>query len=150
MARPIVQPLEVLTPGRSTRPPKIFFDGGCQPNPGKIEVAVVFRGKSRFFDDLGCGTSSDAEWLALRLALTVAHTLELPRFELLGDSANVIAQVTGRARCRSEAAAVHLSNYLELARAKSPDRIRWLPRNQNLAGIALARRRSLSFAPGPR
>ena len=150
MASPIVQLPEGSNSGRLARPLKIFFDGGCQPNPGKIEVAVVSRGQNQFFDDLGCGTSSDAEWLALRLALTVARTLELPRFELLGDSANVIAQVTGRARCRSEAAALHLSNYLELARAKSPDRIRWLPRNQNLAGIALARRRSLSFAPGPR
>jgi ribonuclease HI len=113
-------------------------------------VAVVTRGQSHFFDDLGRGTSSDTEWLALRLALTVAQTLELPRFELLGDSANVIAQVTGRVACRSDAAAAHLMNYLELARAKRPDRIRWLPRNQNLAGIALARRRSLSSALGSR
>jgi ribonuclease HI len=150
MASPIVQPPEGSTPGLSIRPLKIFFDGGCQPNPGKIEVAVVARGHSHFFDDLGRGTSSDAEWLALRLALTVAHTLKLPRFELLGDSANVIAQVTGRAACRSDRATAHFMNYLELARAKRPDRIRWLPRNQNLAGIALARRRSLSSAPGSR
>lgn len=67
MAKPIVQPPEGWAPGRWTRPLKIFFDGGCQPNPGKIEVAVVTRGQSHFFDDLGRGTSSDAEWLALRL-----------------------------------------------------------------------------------
>ena len=51
---------------------KIFFDGGCRPNPGKIEVAVVARGVTYFFDDLGSGTISDAEWLAFRVALRVA------------------------------------------------------------------------------
>jgi hypothetical protein len=40
---------------------KVYFDGGCRPNPGVIEVAVVARGATYFFDDLGCGTSSDAE-----------------------------------------------------------------------------------------
>jgi ribonuclease HI len=49
------------------RPPrlKIFFDGGCRPNPGRIEVALVARGMTYFDDDLGCGSSSDAEWIAL-------------------------------------------------------------------------------------
>ena len=56
------------------RPLKIFFDGGCRPNPGVMEVAVVARGVAYFFDNVGCGTSSDAEWLALRLALQLAQT----------------------------------------------------------------------------
>jgi ribonuclease HI len=150
MATPIRQTLESLIPERSARPLKIFFDGGCQPNPGRIEVAIVARGQSAFFDDLGYGTNSDAEWLALRLALKVAHSLKVPRFELLGDNANVIAQATGRAGCRSQSAAAHLAQYLDLATTGRPDRIRWLPRNQNLAGIALARRRNFSFVREPR
>ena len=145
-----LQPARLPTSERLARPLKVFFDGGCRPNPGKMEVAVVARGRSSFFDDLGYGSSGDAEWLALRLALSVAQALEAPRFELLGDSANVIAQATGQTRCRTAAAAVHLTAYLELARVKPPVRVRWLPRNQNLAGIALARRQSLSSAPEPR
>ena len=44
---------------------KVFFDGGCRPNPGPIEAAVMIRGVAHLFDDLGCGNSHDAEWLAL-------------------------------------------------------------------------------------
>jgi ribonuclease HI len=129
-------------PAPRTRRLKIFFDGGCRPNPGRIEVAVVARGVASFFDDLGCGTSSDAEWLALRLALEVAHGLGEPCFDLVGDSAGVIAQASGAWRCRDRSVRDHLARYEEIAAAGRPRRIIWTPRNQNLAGIALARRRS--------
>ena len=129
-------------PARPTRRLKIFFDGGCRPNPGKIEVAVVARGNTTFFDDLGCGTSSDAEWLALRMALEIAQGLGEPCFDLIGDSAGVIDQASGTSRCRNQRALHHLAAFEEVAAAGRPRRIIWTPRNQNLAGIALARRRS--------
>lgn len=121
---------------------KIYFDGGCQPNPGVLEVAVVARGATYFFDDLGCGTSSDAEWIALRLALQLAHTLGEPDFDLIGDSLEVIRQASGSSRCRSIAAAQHLARYEECATQGRPRRLVWTPRRQNLAGIALAGRKT--------
>ena len=120
---------------------KIFFDGGCQPNPGSIEVAVVARGVSYYFDDLGYGTSNDAEWLALRLALRLGQSLAERDFDLIGDCANVIAQANGLSRCRTEAAVEHLARFQESAFSNPPKRVRWISRTQNLAGIALARRR---------
>nr|WP_114954969.1 reverse transcriptase-like protein [Sphingosinicella terrae] len=128
---------------------KIFFDGGCRPNPGRIEVAVVARGATYFFDDLGCGTSSDAEWLALRRALQVAHSLEEPDFELIGDCAHVISQASGLSRCRTAAALDHRAKFQGAMASGKPKRLRWTPRNQNLAGIALARRRGLSSHEAP-
>lgn len=86
---------------------KIYFDGGCRPNPGAMEAAVVARGATYFFDDLGSGTSSDAEWLALWLALQVAQSLGEPNFDLVGDSLEVIRQASGSSRCRSISAAAH-------------------------------------------
>ena len=128
------------------RPPrlKVFFDGGCRPTPGSIEVAVVVRGVTHFFDDLGSGTSQDAEWLALRMALRVAQSLDEAEFDLVGDCANVIAQANGLARCRTEAAADHEASFRACVAAGPPRRIRWIARTQNLAGIALARRRGAS------
>jgi len=123
------------------RPLKVYFDGGCRPNPGVVEVAVVVRGVTRFFDDLGSGTSSDAEWMALRLALEVAQASGEPRFDLIGDSLEVVRQARGLARPGSAAAARHLAEFEARAAQGRPDRIRWTPRGQNLAGIALARRR---------
>jgi len=120
---------------------KIFFDGGCRPNPGAIEVAVVVRGAAYFFDDFGSGTSEDAEWLALRTALRVAQSLGEGEFDLVGDCAGVIAQANGVARCRGEAAAGHEASFRAAAVNGPPRRIRWIARTQNLAGIALERRR---------
>jgi ribonuclease HI len=125
-----------------TRRLKVYFDGGCRPNPGKIEVAVVARGVTYYFDDMGCGTSTDAEWLALKAALTVAQRLGKADFDLIGDSAEVIAQASGASKCRSRSALDHLARFAELAAVGGPRRLVWTPRNQNLAGIALASRRS--------
>jgi ribonuclease HI len=119
---------------------KIYFDGGCRPNPGVMEAAVVARGATYFFDDLGYGTSSDAEWLALRLALQLAQSLGEPDFDLVGDSLEVIQQASGSVRCGSIAAADHLAKYEKCAASGRPRRLIWTPRRQNLAGIALARR----------
>jgi ribonuclease HI len=126
---------------------KIFFDGGSRPNPGPIEVAVVAHGVTHFFDDLGTGTSHDAEWLALRMAQEVAQSLGEPDFDLVGDCANVIAQANGLARCRTPAAADHYAAFRASAAAGAPRRIRWIARTQNLAGIALARRRAGAIRP---
>jgi ribonuclease HI len=123
---------------------KVFFDGGCRPNPGKIEVAVVARGVAYFYDDLGSGTSEDAEWLALRLALQLAQSIGEGEFELIGDAANVIAQANGLSRCRTQRALDHRSEYQACAALGQPKRLRWIARTQNLAGIALSRRRDFS------
>ncbi|MEG8024321.1 hypothetical protein QP162_07475 [Sphingomonas aurantiaca] len=53
----------------SVLPIKLFFDGGCRPNPGKIEGAVVRKGVVHYRHDLGEGDNSDAEWLAAIHAL---------------------------------------------------------------------------------
>jgi ribonuclease HI len=123
---------------------KVFFDGGCQPNPGRIEVAVVARGVAYFFDDLGSGTSTDAEWLALRQALQLAQSIGEPAFDLIGDCENVINQANGLSKCRGKASMNHLAMFQQGASLSPPTRVRWTPRTQNLAGIALARRRECS------
>ena len=48
---------------------KIYFDGGCRPNPGRMETAVVTGGAAVVVRDAGIGSSMDAEWLALIAAL---------------------------------------------------------------------------------
>lgn len=119
---------------------RVFFDGGCRPNPGPIEVAAVVRGIVHIRDDLGHGTNNDAEWLALIHALEIAQALGEPEFELVGDAVPVIEQANGRAKCRSAALQAHMDRFTALAAAHPPARVRWIKRAQNLAGIALAAR----------
>ena len=116
---------------------KFFFDGGCQPNPGEMEAAVVVRGQIHHRPGLGHGTNNEAEWLALLLALEIARDLGAADVEALGDSALVVAQANGRAKCR----APELQRHLTAFRAQAPHfarlRVKHLRRTQNLAGIAL-------------
>jgi ribonuclease HI len=117
---------------------KIFFDGGCRPNPGKMETAVVVRGRAYIEHDVSYGTSMDAEWRALIHALRVAQELELENFILLGDSASVVGQANGTQKCRGDNMR-HLLAFRALMSGVNEPRVRYIKRAQNLAGIALAR-----------
>ncbi len=124
-----------MTPRRA----KVFFDGGCRPNPGRIEAAAVVRGAVHRFDDLGQGSNTDAEWLALIAALKLAQSLALREFELIGDALEVVKQAK-RALQTGHALPGHAADFLALAQTAPPRQVRWIKRQQNLAGIALAAR----------
>ena len=119
---------------------KIYFDGGCRPNPGKMETAVVTGGTATVVYDAGVGSSMDAEWLALIAALRLAQDLGLTNFVLLGDAAAVVAQANGAVPARG-GAADHLSTFHALVGEGPMPSVRHIKRTQNLAGIALARGR---------
>ena len=116
---------------------KVFFDGGCRPNPGQIEAAVVVRGVAHLFGDLGRGTSTDGEWLALICAVELSQSFGLSEIELIGDALDVIHQAN-RALHTGHALPGHATAFLAVAAKAPPARLRWIKREQNLAGIALA------------
>lgn len=118
---------------------KVFFDGGCRPNPGTMEVAVVARGRTTILPDVGIGTSRDAEWLALIQAVIVAKQLGLEDYVLLGDAEDVVAKANGRIKCR-ETELAHWERFQALFTSPGRPHLRCIKRSQNLAGIALARR----------
>lgn len=117
---------------------KIYFDGGCRPNPGPMEIAVATGGDVAIDRDIGVGSSLDAEWLALIAALRLVRARGLDDFVLLGDAAAVVAQATGAVPARG-AAVRHLAAFRALAGDGTMPRVRHIGRAQNLAGIALAR-----------
>lgn len=117
---------------------KIFFDGGCRPNPGPIEAAVVVRGHVHWFD-LGHGNNQAAEWLALIEAVKLSQALGLENVELIGDAMEVIDHAN-RAMRDGAGQQGHAAAFAALVKDRPPARIRWIKRQQNLAGIALASR----------
>jgi len=114
---------------------KIYFDGGCRPTPGIIELAVVIRGVEHVCRDQGFGTSIDAEWLALIEACKISLSVKDQPFVILGDCAPVIDQANGTAKTRGSSA-VHLGTFRRIV-GENPPQIRYVKRSQNLAGIAL-------------
>ncbi len=116
---------------------KLFFDGGCRPNPGPIDVAVVVRGRTYFKSGIARGTNDDAEWLALLYALDVAHALGAAELLLVGDSALVVNQASGASKCRSGNLLPHVAAFQSKVRSFARVRIRHVRRNRNLAGIML-------------
>jgi ribonuclease HI len=121
-----------------TRRLKVYFDGGCRPNPGAMELAVVTGGRTWVEPDVGHGSSLDAEWLALLHALRITQELGVAEFVLLGDAAAVIDAANGAVKCRGSAA-THFAAFRALVGDGNPPCIRRIGRAQNLAGIALAR-----------
>ncbi len=121
---------------------KVFFDGGCRPNPGEMETAVVARGKLYHQRNLGHGSSEHAEWLALLHALKVARSLGESTVEAMGDSASVINQARRLSRSTKPELQSCLHVFQEEARHFLRLRVRYIKRTQNLAGIALANHRN--------
>lgn len=117
---------------------RIFFDGGCRPNPGRIEIALVVGGAVHVMRDVGDGDNNDAEWLALIAAGKLANEAGFTHSEFVGDSAFVVGQANGTAKCRGDRPRAHLTAYRDAIAGLAEVRVRLVPRARNLAGIALA------------
>lgn len=115
----------------------IHFDGGCRPNPGAMELAVVLRGRTHIRTDLGEGDNDIAEWLALRQALDMAIAEQAIDVVLIGDSVAVVQQALGRWRCHAERLRVHQEAFRVAAAGIPRLHLRHVRRSKNLAGIAL-------------
>ena len=128
---------------------KLYFDGGCQPNPGQMEAAVVSGDGSiqHHQPRLGIGTSNEAEWIGLIGAIKVALSLAKP-VTIHGDSLLVVNQANGLWKCKAD----HLKPYVDqcaalLADASHPIGISHIGRKLNKAGKHLE---ALQKARAPR
>ncbi len=128
---------------------KIYFDGGCRPNPGVMATAVVAKGVTYDRPAVGTGTSLEAEWLALFQAIDVAAQLGVQDLILWGDAAEVIARASGRLRAKTARDLERLEQFNKAAERFARIRLRHVKRNQNLAGIALAGDWRMAFRDDP-
>ncbi|KQM65695.1 hypothetical protein ASE75_05500 [Sphingomonas sp. Leaf17] len=118
---------------------KIFFDGGCRGTAGVIETAVVIRGVAHLRSDHPPGTSTEAEWLALVDAATLAVASGVNDVVFVGDSIVVLNQARGVSVTRGENLQRHRAAFTALAAQIPYVAYRHVNRAQNLAGTALER-----------
>lgn len=117
---------------------KIYFDGGCRPLPIGMEICTLIAGAASLQRHLGEGSAMEAEWRALIFAgkRALENSIEQPIF--VGDALAVIRQASGQARV-PPAMAPYADHWRTLSQQLAPFSLRHVKRQQNLAGIALAR-----------
>ncbi len=114
---------------------KIYFDGGCRPNPGIREIAVCSEdGSVQLHDYIGYGTNNEAEWIALLWAMSVAIEKKFSNFEIIGDSSLVINQANGFWKIKKDAFLPFFDEFMEMKAALPEFNLRYVPRDSNLAG----------------
>ena len=79
---------------------KIYFDGGCNPNPGMMETCYVIKTPTGLYDvhanrGIGMGTNNIAEWTALLEAMRHCHKAGIIGPSIVGDSMLVVMQAQG-------------------------------------------------------
>lgn len=116
---------------------KLFFDGGCSPNPGMMEAAIVSDcGTIKLhFPDLGHGTNNEAEWIGMIMAVLTAVKQDRP-VTILGDSKLVISQADGVWKCKQPHLQKYLAEFKDIATtAQHAVKLQHVRRHLNLAGI---------------
>ena len=117
---------------------KIYFDGGCRPLPIGMEICAVIAGEAQMQRQLGEGSAMEAEWRALLFAAETAleRGIRAPLF--VGDALAVIRQARGEAAVPAPLQKL-CTTWQTLIPQLGSFRLRHVKRQQNLAGIALAR-----------
>jgi ribonuclease HI len=115
---------------------KIYFDGGCKPNPGIREVAVVVCSKRPecHHERLNYGTNNEAEWLALLWAIEIAQTHDARNITFIGDSKLVINQALGLWKIKHEPLIPFKEHFVQRKRNLGKINLVFVRRQFNLAG----------------
>lgn len=121
-------------------PVLIYFDGGCEPNPGQgygsFEIVSSILNCSRIRQKFGPMTCNQAEYNALLCALEeLAGREDQRHLELLiyTDSQLLVHQLKGQWRCRKETLSELRDRCLTLLLPYAAWDISWAPRAGNVA-----------------
>lgn len=120
---------------------KIYFDGGCAPNPGRMSNCIVIcregqKAQALTMKDLGYGTNNVAEWSGLVWAALWAKDNGVQKAVILGDSKLVIQQASGLWKINNQLLADLFKQFKEVSNGLDLE-LRHVPRDSNLAGIYL-------------
>lgn len=120
---------------------EIYFDGGCKPNPGMMEMAIVLVRDGTVIETqnekLGMGTNNEAEWLSCLWGVYRAKELGEKSVSLVGDSKLVVCQAKGEWKCNKPNLIVLLNDFKEAVAGFDRLTIRHVLRDKNLAGRLL-------------
>lgn len=113
---------------------EFYFDGGCKPNPGRMDIGVVCKKLGiAHYEKRGRGTNNQAEWLALIQAVRFARDHGVASVTFIGDSQLVVNQAMGRWQIKN-AEMRDLCAEFRNEVAGMDYYVQFVPRERNLAG----------------
>jgi ribonuclease HI len=119
---------------------QIYFDGGCKPNPGQMEICIVIVGdgapQPMTIFDLGYGTNIVAEWSALLWAASVAKERGYKGVEFIGDNITVLNQADNKWKIKERSFLSFKMEFMQLNHEINGS-LSHIPRAQNRAGTFL-------------
>jgi len=118
---------------------KLYFDGGCRPNPGKMVICSVLDRGLDFVENrmhIGFGTNNIAEYRALIYGLEDALARGYKRIDVKGDSLLVISQMQGKWKVKDEDLIPLYIKAKDLCK-QAIVFFEWIPRDKNFAGKVL-------------
>lgn len=122
---------------------EIYIDGGVKGHQFKDKrigfIAIVLN-QEEIVEEAGAVTNNQAEYLALIRALEIAIQRKIPGVEVLSDSELLVKQIKGLFKVRSENLIPLHKRAVELISKIDSFEMRWIPREQNLAGRVLSRK----------
>jgi ribonuclease HI len=118
---------------------RMYFDGGCSPNPGPMKACVVMihadgTRETFYQDDLGPGTNNIAEWAALCWGMDMARSKGITKIKIIGDSMLVVKQAKGEWKIKNTGLKPFKREYDSLKGKFHYLELGWESRDDNLAG----------------
>jgi len=117
---------------------EIYFDGGCNPNPGRMSACIVVcrpgqTPRAYSIPDLGLGTNNVAEWAGLLWATMWAKDNGVQKAVIIGDSNLVVKQAAGLWKIKNQLLFDLFKEFEELSQGIDLE-FRHVYRDSNLAG----------------
>jgi ribonuclease HI len=123
---------------------ELYFDGACQPNPGKAAYGWVLQQDG---EQIATGaafikqktTNNVAEYVSLTLGLKAALDRGIEELRVYGDSQLVIKQVHGENKVKAEHLVAHRDRVRTLMSRFTDCTLEWIPREKNSPADGLTR-----------
>ncbi len=121
-----------------------WFDGSARPNPGACSIGAVLRGpdgqRFEYRQNIGYGSSSDAEYRALIAVLELALPYQPAQLLVYGDSRVVIDDVNQSDKVSAPCLSAYRSRAIELIQQCNQVSLHWIARHKNTEADALSQR----------
>lgn len=122
---------------------KAYFDGSATPNPGEINIGGYIKNGSivitKFSKNMGRGTNSEAEYLALIEVLGKIVSLHIQKVKIFGDSQLIVNQINGVYRIKQDNMK-SLSKRAKALLSHIPEwKLLWIKRSKNKEADALSK-----------